>query len=152
SRPPEQPLPLGLLAGRALHFSLVRRTPMHDWHLRHGATMMDAGNWKRPQVSTTTDEEYSAVRQRAGLIDASTLGKIELRGRDVVKFLEFVYPNRFQNLKIGRVRYGVTCDDAGILLDDGAIACSGRDLFFLTTTPGNGDAIDSWFRSWLAGR
>jgi len=152
SRPPEQPLPLGLLAGRALHFSLVRRTPMHDWHLSHGATMMDAGNWKRPQVYTTSEEEYSAVRQRAGLIDVSTLGKIELRGRDVVRFLEFIYPNRFENLKVGRVRYGVICDDAGILLDDGTIARLDDNRFFLTTTTGNADAIDSWFRSWLAGR
>jgi sarcosine oxidase subunit alpha len=152
ARPPEQPLPLGLLAGRALHFSLVRRTPMHDWHLQHGATMMDAGNWKRPQVYSTPEEEYTAVRERAGLIDVSTLGKIELRGRDVVRFLEFIYPNRFENLKVGRVRYGVICDDAGILLDDGTIARLGDQRFFLTTTTGNADAIDSWFRSWLAGR
>jgi sarcosine oxidase subunit alpha len=152
ARPPEQPLPLGLLAGRALHFSLVRRTPMHDWHLQHGVTMMDAGNWKRPQVYSTPDEEYTAVRRRAGLIDVSTLGKIEMRGRDVVRFLEFIYPNRFENLKVGRVRYGVICDDAGILLDDGTIARLGEERFFLTTTTGNADAIDSWFRSWLAGR
>lgn len=152
ARPPEQPLPLGVLAGRALHFSLVRRTAMHDWHLQHGATMMDAGNWKRPQVYTSPEAEYSAVRQRAGLIDVSTLGKIELRGRDVVKFLEFVYPNRFENLKVGRVRYGVICDEAGILLDDGTIARLEDQRFFLTTTTGNADAIDSWFRSWLAGR
>lgn len=152
ARPPEQPLPLGLLAGRALHFSLVRRTPMHDWHLRNGAKMMDAGNWKRPQVYTSVEDEYAAVRQRAGLVDVSTLGKIELRGRDVAKFLELLYPNRFENLKVGRVRYGVICDDAGILLDDGTIARLGEERYFLTTTTGNADAIDSWFRSWLAGR
>jgi sarcosine oxidase subunit alpha len=152
ARPPEQPLPLGLLAGRALHFSLLRRTPMHDWHVRNGARMMDAGNWKRPQVYTTVEDEYQAVRQRAGLIDVSTLGKIELRGRDVVRFLEFIYPNRFENLAVGRVRYGVICDEAGILLDDGTIARLGDERFFLTTTTGNADAIDSWFRSWLAGQ
>ena len=152
ARPPEIPLPLGLLAGRALHFSLVRRTPMHDWHLSAGATMMDAGTWKRPQVYSSAEEEYEAVRHRAGLIDVSTLGKIELRGRDVVQFLEFIYPNRFANLPIGRVRYGIICDDAGILLDDGTIARLEDQRFFLTTTTGNADAIDSWFRSWLAGR
>ena len=152
ARPPEQPLPLGVLAGRALHFSLVRRTPMNAWHEKAGAKMGDAGNWKRPQVYSSVDQEYEAVRQRAGVIDVSTLGKIELRGADVVKFLEFIYPNRFANLKVGRVRYGVICDDAGILLDDGTIARLGDDRFFLTTTTGNADAIDSWFRWWLAGR
>ncbi|MBI5760443.1 MAG: (2Fe-2S)-binding protein, partial [Planctomycetales bacterium] len=152
ARPPEQPLPLGVLAGRALHFSLVRRTPMHAWHEQAGAKMGDAGNWKRPQVYSSVTQEYEAVRQRAGVIDVSTLGKIELRGADVVKFLEFIYPNRFASLKVGRVRYGVICDDAGILLDDGTIARLGDDRFFLTTTTGNADAIDSWFRWWLAGR
>ncbi|MBC8115178.1 MAG: FAD-dependent oxidoreductase, partial [Candidatus Saccharimonas sp.] len=152
ARPPEQPLPLGVLAGRTLHFSLVRRTPMHAWHEQAGARMGDAGNWKRPQVYSSVTQEYEAVRQRAGLIDVSTLGKIELRGADVVKFLEFIYPNRFANLKVGRVRYGVICDDAGILLDDGTIARLGDDRFFLTTTTGNADAIDSWFRWWLAAR
>ncbi len=194
ARPPEQPLPMGVLAGRTVHFSLVRRTPMHAWHEKAGAKMGDAGNWKRPQVYSSVTQEYEAVRQRAGVIDVSTLGKIELRGADVVKFLEFIYPNRFANLKVGRVRYGVICDDAGILLDDGTIArlrdvpssalspaagerarvrgSSEVDLrspphpdplprsggegvsqrFFLTTTTGNADAIDSWFRWWLAGR
>ena len=152
ARPPEQPLPLGVLAGRALHLSLVRRTPMHAWHEKAGAKMGDAGNWKRPQVYSSVAQEYEAVRQRAGVIDVSTLGKIELRGADVVKFLEFIYPNRFANLKVGRVRYGVICDDAGILLDDGTIARLGDDRFFLTTTTGNADAIDSWFRWWLASR
>jgi sarcosine oxidase, subunit alpha len=149
ARPPEQPVPLGLLAGRAVHLSLERRTPMHDWHLRAGAVMGDAGNWKRPQVYTSIEQEYEAVRERAGLVDVSTLGKIDLRGKDVARFLEFVYPNRFANLKIGRVRYGVICDDAGILLDDGTISRLGEDRFFLTTTTGNADAIDSWFRWWL---
>jgi sarcosine oxidase subunit alpha len=104
ARPPEQPLPLGLLAGRALQFSLIRRTPMHDWHLRNGATMMDAGNWKRPQMYTTPEEEYTTVRERAGLIDSSTLGKIEFRGRDVVQFLHGVGgPFDTQRIDSGRV-------------------------------------------------
>ncbi|MBS0266838.1 MAG: aminomethyltransferase family protein, partial [Planctomycetes bacterium] len=128
------------------------RTPLHDWHERQGAKMMDAGNWKRPQVYTTVEQEYAAVRERAGLIDVSTLGKLELRGRDVVRFLEFIYPNRFENLATGRARYGVICDDAGILLDDGTIARLEDQRFFLTTTTGNADAIDSWFRSWLTGK
>ncbi len=152
ARPPEQPLPMGVLAGRTVHFSLVRRTPMHAWHEKAGAKMGDAGNWKRPQVYSSVTQEYEAVRQRAGVIDVTTHGKIELRGADVVKFLEFIYPNRFANLKVGRVRYGVICDDAGILLDDGTIARLREDRFFLTTTTGNADAIDSWFRWWLAGR
>ena len=125
---------------------------MHAWHERNGATMMDAGAWKRPQVYTSVEQEYAAVRNRAGLVDVSTLGKLELRGRDVVQFLEFVYPNRFAKLKAGRVRYGVVCDEAGIILDDGTISRLGDERYFLTTTTGNADAIDNCFRWWLAMR
>ncbi len=152
ARPPEQPVPLGVLAGKSVHFNVIRRTAMHDWHERHHAKFLDAGSWKRPEHYGDPHAEYNAVRKAVGLIDVSTLGKIELRGKDVVKFLEFVYPNRFEKLAVGKLRYGVICDEAGILLDDGTIARLGQERFFLTTTTGNADAIDSWFRSWLIRR
>jgi sarcosine oxidase subunit alpha len=152
ARPPEQPVPLGVLAGKSVHFNVVRRTAMHDWHERHRAKFLDAGAWKRPEHYGDPHAEYIAVRNSVGIIDVSTLGKIELRGKDVVHFLEFVYPNRFAKLAVGRLRYGVICDEAGILLDDGTIARLGPERFFLTTTTGNADAIDSWFRSWLVRR
>ena len=152
ARPPEQPVPLGVLAGKSVHFNVVRRTAMHDWHERHKAKFLDAGSWKRPEHYGDPHAEHLAVRNNVGLIDVSTLGKIELRGKDVVKFLEFVYPNRFEKLAVGKLRYGVICDEAGILLDDGTIARFGSERFFLTTTTGNADAIDSWFRSWLIQR
>lgn len=152
ARPPEQPVPLGVLAGKAVQFTQLRRTPIHHWHMQAGAKFLDAGNWKRPESYTTPADEYSSVRKRAGIIDVSTLGKIELRGTDVVEFLEFVYPNRFANLKMGRVRYGVVCDEAGIILDDGTIGRLGEQRYFLTTTTGNADAVDSWFRWWLTAR
>ena len=152
ARPPEQPVPLGVLAGKSVHFNVIRRTAMHDWHEQAQAKFLDAGAWKRPEHYGDPHAEYLAVRKQAGLIDVSTLGKIELRGKDVVKFLEFLYPNRFEKLAVGKLRYGVICDEAGILLDDGAIARLGPERFFLTTTTGNADAIDSWFRSWLVRR
>ncbi len=152
ARPPEQPVPLGLLAGRAVRLALVRRTPIHDWHERAGAQLTDAGDWKRPRVYSSVEQEYDAVRCHAGLIDASTLGKFDFRGRGAAEFFEFMYPNRFANLSVGRVRYGVLCDEAGILLDDGTISRLQDDQFFLTTTTGNAAAIDSWFRWWLAAR
>ncbi len=152
ARPPDQPVPLGVLAGRGVQFTLVRQTAMHDWHVRNGATMSDAGNWKRPGVYTTVEQEYDAVRNRAGLIDVSTLGKLDLRGEDVSKLLEYIYPNKFANLPVGRVRYGVICGEDGIILDDGTVSRLGSERYFITTTTGNADAIDSWFRSTLVCR
>ncbi|MED5448265.1 MAG: aminomethyltransferase family protein, partial [Planctomycetota bacterium] len=116
------------------------------------AVFLDSGAWKRPESYGDPAAEYRVVREGVGLIDVSTLGKLELRGRDVAEFLEFVYPNRFAKLQVGRVRYGVVCDESGIILDDGTIARLAEDRWFLTTTTGNADGVDSWFRWWLATR
>lgn len=149
ARPPFQPVPLAALAGPQL--APVRQTPMHDRHMSLGATWMDMGEWKRPLFYKSVEEECRAVREAAGAIDVSTLGKLEISGRDAGEFLDWLHPNRFSDLPVGRVRYRAMCDDAGIVLDDGTVARLGPDRFFLTTGTGTLDAVDQWLRWWLAG-
>ena len=81
----------------------------------------------------------------------STLGKLDVQGADAGAFLDWLHPNRFSDLKVGRVRYRAMLDDAGIILDDGAVARLGPERFFLSTTTGNLDAVDQWLLWWLAG-
>jgi len=147
-RPPVQPVPLGVLAGPHLH--PVRRTALHDRHDDAGATWMDMGDWKRPLHYGDVDAEIRAVHARVGLIDVSTLGKLDVRGRDAAAFLDWLHPNRFSDLKVGRIRYRAMTDDAGIILDDGTVARLGDDRFLITTGTGSLDAVDGWFRWWLA--
>jgi sarcosine oxidase subunit alpha len=158
SRPPNPSVSLGALAGPRHH--PVRRTPMHDAHDESGAVWMDMGEWKRPRyykgVSCGSErecvqDEYRAVRERVGLIDVSTLGKLDVQGRDAGKLLDKVYTNRFSDLKPGRVRYSVLCDEAGIMLDDGTISRLAEDRFFITTTTGNLDFVQQWLEWWLVG-
>jgi sarcosine oxidase subunit alpha len=149
ARPPIRPVPLGALAARL--DEPVKLTPMHHRHVDRGARLMDMGAWKRPLVYTTVDEECRAVHEAVGLIDVSTLGKLDLKGRDAGAFLDWLHPNRFSDLKPGRVRYRVMCDDAGIILDDGVVALLGEDHYLVTTTTGTIDAIEQWFEWWLAG-
>jgi sarcosine oxidase subunit alpha len=149
ARPPVQPVPLGALAaGQA---EPVKLTPMHHHHLALGARSMDMGAWKRPLVYCSVEEECRAVRERVGLIDVSTLGKLEVTGRDAAGFLDWLHPGRFSDLPPGRVRYRVMCDDAGVVLDDGVVARLREDRFLVTTTTGGVDAIEQWFQWWLAG-
>jgi sarcosine oxidase subunit alpha len=147
-RPPVQPVPLGVLAGPHLH--PVRRTALHDRHEAAGATWMDMGDWKRPLHYGDVEAEVRAVHARVGLIDVSTLGKLDVRGRDAAAFLDWLHPNRFSDLKVGRIRYRAMTDDAGIILDDGTVARLGEDRFLVTTGTGSLDAVDGWFRWWLA--
>ena len=158
ARPPNPSVTLGALAGPRHH--PTRLTPMHYAHVESGAVWMDMGEWKRPRYYTSgsctsetqcVGEEYRAVRERAGLIDVSTLGKLDIKGRDAGKLLDKVYTNRFSDLKAGRVRYSVLCDEAGIILDDGTISRLAEDHYFITTTTGNLDFVQQWLEWWLVG-
>ncbi len=149
SRPPVQPVTLGALAGR--RHPPRKLSPIHQQHEALGATFMDMGAWLRPRHFTDPVEEARGVRERVGIIDVTPLGKLELVGRDAVRLLEKVYPNRFADLKLGRIRYGLLCDDAGIILDDGTVCRLAEDRFFITTTTGGVEAVEQWITWWAAG-
>lgn len=150
SRPPVAPVALGVLA--ANHFAPVKRTPMHACHDALGCTWTDAGEWKRPEVylKTSIEAEYRAVRDRVGVIDVGTLGKIELVGPDAAELLDRVYINNWRNLKIGRTRYGIMCTEEGIIFDDGTCGRLGDQHYFMTTTTGNTEAVFQWLLWWKA--
>jgi sarcosine oxidase subunit alpha len=147
SRPPVVPVELAVLAAGQRHHP-VRRTPLHHWHQTAGARWMDAGQWKRPESYGDPVAEVRAVRTAVGLIDVSTLGKIELIGPDAAELLERIYLNRWADLKPGRVRYGAMCTEEGILFDDGIGARLAADRFYLTTTTGNAEAVFQWLQLW----
>jgi sarcosine oxidase subunit alpha len=154
ARPLYQPVPLALLAGRG--FSIERRTPIHDLHAAAGAVWMPAGPWQRPEYyalpgagrSACIRAEAAAVRHAVGLIDVGTLGKIELRGPDAAAFLERVYTGRFANMKLGTTRYGVMCDEAGTLIDDGVIARLAEQHFYFTTTTSGAATVYRELQRW----
>jgi sarcosine oxidase subunit alpha len=158
SRPPNPSVSLGALAGPRHH--PTRRTPMHHEHDTLGAVWLDMGDWKRPRYYKTAashlerqcvEEEYRAVRERVGVIDVSTLGKLDVKGRDAGRLLDKVYTNRFSDLRPGRVRYSVLCDEAGTMLDDGTVSRLAEHHWFITTTTGNLDFVQQWLEWWLAG-
>ena len=157
ARPPGPPVTLGVLAGMRHH--PVRRTPMHDQHDQLGAVWMDMGDWKRPRYydpagignqERCVEQEYRAVRERAGIIDVSTLGKIEVKGSDAGRLLDLVFTHKFSTLPIGRVRYSVLCDELGTIVDDGTISRMDEQRYFLTTTTGNADFVQQWLEWWAA--
>ena len=156
SRPSNPPVSLGALAGP--RHPPVKRSPLHHEHEALGAVWMNMGQWKRPRYyhgdpalteRQCLENEYRAVRERVGVVDVGPLGKIEVRGRDAGKLLDKVYTHRFANLKVGRVRYAVICDDTGIILDDGTISRLAPNHYYLTTTTGNLEFVVQWLEWWL---
>jgi sarcosine oxidase subunit alpha len=147
ARPPVTPVSLGALAGRPME--PVQVTPVHEWHRANGAKLMIAGLWLRPEHYGDPLTEVRAVRQRVGLIDVSTLGKFRLTGPGVPALLDRLYINRWNNLAVGRARYGVMCNDEGVILDDGVTARVGEREWYMTTTSSGSGAIFEWLQWWL---
>ena len=161
-RPPYTPVAIGALAGRnvAGHFKPLRRTPLHDWNLRHGATMTEAGLWQRTwyfarEGETITEayiREATTVRTTVGICDVSSLGKISVQGPDAAEFLNRVYTNAFARLPVGRARYGIMLRDDGIVMDDGTTWRLGEADYLMTTTTTNAGKVMVWLEELLQTR
>jgi sarcosine oxidase subunit alpha len=148
ARPPWGPVTLGVLAGRP--HEPAQRSSIHHRHKELGGRMMWTGTWRRPHSYGDVEAEVQAVHGAVGLIDVSTLGKLLVIGPDAGEFLERLYPNRFGDMKAGRIRYAVLNTDAGRIMDDGTIARLSDDAYYVTTTSTGAGAVVEWFEWWNA--
>jgi len=157
-RPPFTPVTLGALAGRDIGplMDPARMTPMHHWHEMAGCTWEDVGQWKRPwyypqageSMRDAVNRECLAVRNAVGILDATTLGKIDIQGPDAAEFLNRVYTNAWTGLKVDRCRYGLMLGEDGMVMDDGVTTRLGDDHFYMTTTTGNAASVLEWLEEW----
>jgi sarcosine oxidase, subunit alpha len=158
-RPPYTPVTLGALAGesRGEIFQPLRMSPMHGWHEANGAYMEPVGLWRRaycyPRAGESHEQavnrEILNARENVGLLDASTLGKIIVKGPDAGRFLDMLYTNVMSNLGIGKCRYGLMCNEQGFLSDDGVVIRLAEDTWLCHTTTGGADRIHAWMEDWL---
>ncbi len=145
-RPPYTPLTFGTIVGRNVgeYFDIFRKTPMHEWHLKNKAEFENVGQWKRAWYYPKNNEnmfeavqrESKAARESAGILDASTLGKIDIQGTDASEFLNRVYTNAWSKLAVGKCRYGLMLNEDGMVYDDGVTTRLGENHYIMTTTTG----------------
>ncbi|MDR6903885.1 sarcosine oxidase subunit alpha family protein [Rhizobium miluonense] len=144
-RPFYTPVSFGALTGtsRAKHFQPARKSPLHEWAKKNGAVFVETGLWYRsswfPRDGEKTwresvDREVLNIRKNAGICDVSTLGKIEIFGKDASTFLDRIYCNGFAKLSVGKARYGIMLREDGMIYDDGTTSRLSEDHFFMTTT------------------
>jgi len=150
-RPPYTPLTFGAIVGRNVKdfFDTTRRTPVHKWHQNNNAKFENVGQWKRAWYYPINNEnmfdavqrESKAARSNAGILDASTLGKIDIQGSDASEFLNRVYTNAWSKLQIGKCRYGLMLNDDGMVYDDGVTTRLGENHYVMTTTTGGAATV-----------
>ena len=157
-RPSYTPATFGAIAGRDVGelFDAERHTPMHDWHTARGAQWEDVGRWKRPwyfprpgeTMQQAVNRECLAARDGVGIMDASTLGKIDIQGADAAEFLDRIYTTGFRKLGIGRCRYGLMLHEDGTIFDDGVTARLADNRYLMHTTTGNAEVVFAWLERW----
>ena len=144
-RPPYTGVSLAVLGGgnTGPHFRPRRLTPTDPWGRTNGAVFVEVGPWMRasyfvrPGEKTwreSVDREVKATRAGVGICDVTTLGKIDVQGRDAAIFLDRVYANVMASLKVGMVRYGLMLREDGFAFDDGTCARIGEHHYVVTTT------------------
>jgi sarcosine oxidase, subunit alpha len=157
-RPAYSPVTFGALAGahEGDTFEPRRYTAMHAAHVARGAEFEPVGQWMRAwyfpkageDMHATVARECLAARRSVAMMDASTLGKIDIRGKDVREFLNRVYANAWTQLAPGKCRYGLMLDENGMVMDDGVTSCIADDHFLMTTTTGGAARVMSWLELW----
>jgi sarcosine oxidase subunit alpha len=158
-RPPYTPISMSSIAGPAKGdlFQPVRLTPISDWSNANGADNEPVGQWRRPYayvrdgetVHDAVNREVKNTRDNLGLLDASTLGKLIVKGADAGKFLDMMYTNMMSNLAVGKCRYGLMCTENGFLSDDGVVARIDDETWLCHTTTGGAERIHAWMEDWL---
>ena len=158
-RPPYTPLTFGTIVGRNVgeFFDITRKTPIHDWHVEHKAEFENVGQWKRAWYYPVENEsmheavqrESKAARDSAGILDASTLGKVDIQGSDASEFLNRVYTNSWSKLEIGKCRYGLMLNEDGMVYDDGVTTRLSKNHYIMTTTTGGAANVLSKLEDYL---
>lgn len=158
-RPNYTPVSFGAIAGQDLGdlFEPIRKTALHMWHVEQGAPFENVGQWKRPwcyprrgeSIQQAVDRECLSARNGVAIMDASTLGKIDIQGPDSTVLLNWVYTNTWSKLGIGCARYGIMLDENGVVMDDGVTTRLGESHFLMTTTTGGAARVLAWLERWL---
>ena len=158
-RPPYTPVTFGAIVGtaRGETFDPIRTAPVHEWAVKQGAKFENVALWRRAwyfpkpgeDMHAAVARECRAVRESVGLLDASTLGKIEVVGPDAAEFMNRMYPNGWTKLEPGKCRYGLMLKEDGFILDDGIVARMAPDRFHVTTSTGGAPRVMAHMEDYL---
>jgi len=159
-RPPYAPLSFAAIAGRSTYefYDPERKTPIHNWHIKNNAVFENVGQWKRPwfykkfaneTMHQAVQRESKQTRLTAGILDGSTLGKIEIKGKDALEFMNLMYTNAFTKMKPMSSRYALMLGEDGMIMDDGIVCKINNNHFIATTTSSGAPKVLSHMEEFL---
>ncbi len=129
------------------------RTPLFDWHVAHGARMVDFAGWAMPVQYTSIIEEHSATRNAVAITDISHMGRLRFEGLGAGVFLAELVTRRVADMELGQIRYSLVTNDRGGVLDDVLVGYYhdpyGQPLYVVVVNASNRQKIVDWVRAHL---
>ncbi len=96
----------------------LRRTPLYDFHRRHGAHLVPFSGWEMPLYYSGILAEHKAVRTSVGLFDVSHMGILTVEGGHAADLLSRRTTANVPGLTPGQVRYTFLLESTGGIVDD----------------------------------
>jgi aminomethyltransferase len=124
--------------------SSLKRTPLHDAHVKAGARMVPFAGWDMPVQYTGIIEEHRLVRGRVGLFDVSHMGEFEVEGDRALDAVQRVTTNDAATLEVGQLQYSLVCYPDGGIVDDATVYRLGAEHFMVTVNASNIDKDWTW--------
>ncbi|MCF8529238.1 MAG: glycine cleavage system aminomethyltransferase GcvT [Aquiluna sp.] len=115
-------------------------TALADEHKKLGASFTDFGGWNMPVRYGSDLDEHHAVRNYAGLFDISHMGEIRIKG-DAANSLDFALISKLSELKIGKAKYTMICNEQGGIIDDLIGYRMAEDEYLIVANAGNREVV-----------
>ena len=129
------------------------KTPLFDWHVAHGARMVDFAGWAMPVQYTSIIEEHCATRNAVAITDISHMGRLRFEGPGAAVFLAELLTRRVADMELGQIRYSLVTNDAGGILDDVLVGyyhdSYGQPFYVVVVNASNRRKIVEWVRAHL---
>ena len=126
----------------------VLRTPLYDWHARHGARLVEFAGWAMPVQYSSIIEEHQATRSAAAITDISHMGRLRFEGPGAAVFLAELLTRRVADMELGQIRYSLVTNDQGGILDDVLVGyyddAFGQPFYVVVVNAGNRRKIVDW--------
>ncbi len=124
----------------------MQRTPLYQFHVDHGAKMVDFAGWEMPIMYKGVLAEHHQVRTSGGVFDVSHMGRVEVKGRHARRFLEKLCTRRITDMQQGQCRYSLVCNERGGVRDDIIVSRFDEDEFLLVVNASNREKLLGHFQ------
>jgi aminomethyltransferase len=120
--------------------------------LAQAGGVMEAGAWGTMKMRDDAKAEHLAVRESVGLIDFSSIGKIDIKGGDAKYVLQKVCVNDINKLTPGKVLYTTIVNAAGEILDDTTVYMFADNHYMVVTRTANRFNTQNYLAGYVSGR